>query len=247
MSHPALISRLRFMQMLLAGATFAPGLAALGNAIDQLRGDRVGWARLRTTSPAWMRHASGDPTLMQFFREQTTLNIDPAWYVADVQSLEQMRKYPLLFSQGVHVVLDPPGRASVAEYIRRGGFLLVDACCNPNYTPNDDVFLQQHVDFFAAALPEARVAALSADHDIYRCHFEIPGGHPPHTYFNNVYNPNRAKHGLYGVTIGQRMAGLVSLSGLQCGWDRMIAPPGNDLACMKMLVNIYIYAMMQRN
>jgi hypothetical protein len=45
--------------------------------------------------------------------------------------------------------------------------------------------------------------------------------------------------------IGSRMAGLISLSGLQCGWDRMIAPPGHDVACMRMLVNIYIYAMLQ--
>ena len=45
--------------------------------------------------------------------------------------------------------------------------------------------------------------------------------------------------------IGTRMAGLISLSGLQCGWDHMVAPPGNDVACMRMLVNIYIYAMTQ--
>jgi hypothetical protein len=159
--------------------------------------------------------------------------------------LDQMRQYPLLFSQGVHVVTEPPARANVAEYIRRGGFLLVDACCNRGITPDFDVFLQQHKDFFASELPESQVVTLPAGHEIYRCFFPIPDGHPPHTYFNNIFDPNKYRHGLYGVMIGQRMAGLVSLSGLQCGWDRMTAPPGHDVACMRMLVNIYIYAMTQ--
>ena len=44
----------------------------------------------------------------------------------------------------------------------------------------------------------------------------------------------------------RRMAGIISPGGLQCGWDRMIAPPGHDAACMRMLVNICIYAMLQR-
>ncbi len=42
-----------------------------------------------------------------------------------------------------------------------------------------------------------------------------------------------------------RMVGVISLSGLQCGWDRMISPAGLPEACMRMLVNIYTYAMLQ--
>ena len=232
------ISRLRFLKFLLTGMVLEAGGFIRCFGSGDLRGDRVGWARLKTTSPAWMRHADGDPTLMRFLREQTTLNIDPKWYVADVQNLEQMCKYPLMFSQGVHVVQDTPGRANVAEYIRRGGFLLVDACCNREYTPSEDLFLQQHKDFFAAALPEARIVPLPTDHEIYRCYFQIPNGHPPYTFFNAVYDAQKSRLGLYGIMIGQRMAGLISLSGLQCGWDKMIAPPGHDVACMKMLVNI---------
>lgn len=239
------ISRLRFLKLLLAGAAFAPGLAALGRGLDELRGDRVGWARLKTPDPQWRRHSESDPTLMQFFREQTTLNIDPTWYSSDVENLGEMCKYPLLFSQTVRVVADDSGRNNVGEYIRRGGFLLVDACCNKEVNPDFEVFLQQQTDFLAVALPEARVTALPASHEIYRCRFQIPDGHPPHTFFQNVYDPQKAKLGLYGVMIGSRMAGLVSLSGLQCGWARMRAPAGHDVACMRMLVNIYIYAMLQ--
>jgi hypothetical protein len=192
-----------------------------------------------------MRHSGSDPVLMQFFRQQTTLNIDPTWYVADVEQLPEMCKFPLLFSQGVDMVQSATGHENVAEHIRRGGFLLIDACCNPQITGDFGAFLQRQINFLTIALPEAQVISLPPEHEIYGCHFQIPDGRPPHTFYQNVYDPQKAAYGLYGVMIGQRMAGLISLSGLQCGWDKMTAPPGHDVACMKMLVNIYIYAMMQ--
>ena len=244
MSRIRNISRADFVKMLLAGMVCLPTVAGAVDP-DKLRGDRVGWTRLKTSSPAWYRHTNGDPKLTRFFRDQTTLNIDLPWYVADVENLGEMSKYPVLFSQGVHVVNDGPGRSNLVEYIRRGGFLLVDACCNPDITPDFDVFLQQHLDFFATALPESNVSVLPSDHDVYHCNFPFPQGQPPHSFMNNVYDAKKAAHGLYGVMIGQRMAGLVSLSGLQCGWESPDKPRGHDILCMKMLVNIYIYAMTQ--
>ena len=142
MSHSTQIHRLRFLKMALAGIVFAPGLAVLGKGLDQLRGDRVGWARLKTPSPSWMRHAGSDPVLMKFFREETTLNIDPIWYAADANDLAELCKYPFLFSQGVGVITDPVGRSNLAEYFRRGGFLLVDACHDIHVTPDFDEFFR---------------------------------------------------------------------------------------------------------
>ena len=227
----------------LLAVTSVRGRAA---GLDELRGERVGWARLKTPSQWWMRHASGDPTLMRFLRENTSLNIDPTWYVADVEKLDQMCAYPLLFSQGVHMIESASAKSNLAEYMRRGGFLFVDACCNPDVTKvSHAMFLQQEIRFIAEILPEARVVELPQDHDVYHCYFQIPGGKPPHTFYGNVYDSEKAKLGLYAIRIGQRTAGIISLSGLQCGWDKMIAPPGHDVACMKMMVNIYIFAMMQ--
>jgi hypothetical protein len=249
MNYHTEISRRRFLQRLLAGAALAPGLAALGGGFDSLRGDRVGWARLKTPSPDWKRHASSDPILTKFFRDETTLNIDPNWYVADANDLGELCRYPFLFSQGVGVITEQAGRSDIAEYIRRGGFVLVDACHDIHVTPDFDEFLRQQIEFYSAALPEARVVSLPATHDVYRCHFQIPDGQPPHTFMNNVYDPKKAAHGLYGVMIGSRMAGVISLCGWQCGWDHVEyaspSPVGTDVACMRMVVNIYIYAMMQ--
>lgn len=214
-------------------------------ALNPLRAESVGWARLKTPSQWWMRHATGDPVLMHFIRENTTLNIDPTWYVADVENLKQMCGYPFLFSQGIHMLRSDSSKANLAEYIRRGGFLLIDACIYDAITPDPDAFLAGQIDLLATILPEARIVPLPPNHLVYRCFFQIPDHKPPHTFSNNIYDPQWAKHGLYGIMIGPRLAGIISLSGLQCGWARMIAPPGHDVACMKMLVNIYLCAMMQ--
>ena len=214
---------------------------------DALRSETVGWARLKTPSEYWMRHSTGDPTLMRFFRENTTLNIDPAWYVADVENLQQMCGYPLLFSQGIQLLNTSTSRTNLREYIRRGGFLLIDSCINSRITPDPDAFLRSESRMLSEILPEARIEPLPPHHDVYRCFFQIPGGKPPHTFNANVYDAQWAKHDLYGIMIRNHMAGLISLSGLQCGWDHMPAPLGHDLECMKMLVNIYIWAMMQND
>jgi hypothetical protein len=88
------------------------------------------------------------------------------------------------------------------------------------------------------------VEPLSNTHEIYRCFFPIEGG-PPHTYDQNVFDAERHKHGLYAIRIGERTAGIITLSGLQCGWSGQAAPPGHNVLCMRMMVNIYVFAMMQ--
>jgi len=220
-------------------------LPILAQDTEALRPEAVGWARLKTPSEFWMRHAGSDPTLMQFLRDNTTLNIDPTWYVADVEKLPQMCAYPLLFSQGIHMLDTPTSKVNLAEYMRRGGFLLIDACCNKGVTPDPDEFLRQQIAMLAEILPEANIVALPSNHDVYTCFFQIPDGRPPHTFYENIYDADWDKFGLYGIMIGHRMAGIISLSCLQCGWAGMIAPPGHEIDCMKMLVNIYIWSMMQ--
>jgi hypothetical protein len=245
------ITRARFLKLLFNGAVFTSGMAAFGGGFDHLRSDRVGWVRLKTPSTQWRRHAGADPVLTRFFRDETTLNIDPVWYVADADNMDELRRYPLLFSQGVSFITSDVGRSNLAEYVRRGGFVLVDACHDPRVTPDFDQFLRDQIAFYALVLPEAQIVSLPPTHDVYRCHFQIPDGKPPHTFASNIFDPRKVRHGLYGVMLGSRMAGIISLCGWQCGWDHVTenpsaAPVGiEDVACMRMVVNIYIYAMMQ--
>jgi uncharacterized protein DUF4159 len=242
-SHPGR----RFWLALLALLCLLPSprFASAQDAVEALRPEAVGWARLQTPNQYWIRHAGADPTLMEFIRENTTLNIAPTWYAADVENLKQMCAYPLLFSQGIAVLETESSKANVAEYMRRGGFLLIDSCINTDINPDPDEFFRAQVAMLSEILPEAKVVELPPDHDVYKCFFQFPDGKPPHTFMRGIYNPDWDKFGLYGIMIGNRMAGMISMSGLQCGWAHVPAPWGHDVLCMQMLVNIYICAMMQ--
>jgi len=205
------------------------------------RGGRVGWARLITPVDAWKRHAETDDVLSRFIRTQTSLNIDPTWYAADPGRLEQLCSYPLIFTNNLTDVTDPRHLANIAEYVRRGGFLFIDACINNRITPNADRFFERHVALIARLFPTAKISMLPPDHEIYR-HYFVLKDTPPHSYMDSIFDPKWKKHGLYGVFEGDRMIGLLSLSGLQCGWAGTQVP-GHGIECMKMTVNIYVYAM----
>lgn len=227
--------------LLVLGALPASPLLAREDKPVPPRGGRVGWARIITSSTAWRRHAESDPHLTQFIRGQTSLNIDPTWYSADPATVEQLSSYPLLYTNNLTDVVDPTHQKNLQEYLRRGGFILVDACINPGITPDPDAFLVRHIALMKTLAPGAEVRELPTTHDIYRQYFTVADT-PPHTFMNDVFDKRWSHHGLYGVFDGDRMVSLITLSGLQCSWsshpDRVHATD-----CMKMIVNIYVYAM----
>jgi len=231
------------MARALALAALWPALLAdgLGAAPSPPRGGRVGWARLITPGPAWNRHAETDATLTAFIRGETSLNIDPTWYSADPAKLDRLCAFPLIFTNNLTDVRQPAHLKNLQEYLRRGGFIFVDACTNTTITPDPDAFLQRHIALMTALVPGAQVRPLPRDHEIYRQYFAMSET-PPHIYNLNIYDPKFARHGLYGVFDGARMVSLLSVSGLQCGWA---GKDGSSHAeeCMKMVVNIYVYAM----
>jgi hypothetical protein len=219
----------------------APMLAGSSAPAVETRGGRVGWARLVTPSEHWQRHARADLTLSNFIRSKTSLNMDPQWYSANPATVEQLCVYPLIFTNNLTDVRDAQQRKNLGEYVKRGGFLLIDSCINNGVTPDPDRFLAQHTALMAALWPSARVLPLPPTHAVYRQYFAMRDT-PPHSYMQQRYDPKWARHGLYGVFEGERMIVLISLSGLQCGWDNY-GPPGHAEECMKMLVNIYVHAM----
>lgn len=229
--------------LVLFGLAVATGVAAAERPAPRAepRGGRVGWARLITPNTAWRRHAEADTVLSNFIRSQTSINIDPTWYSADPAQLDQLCRFPLIFTNNLTDIRNPGHLANVAEYMRRGGFLFVDACINTTITPDPDAFLQRHTETLTRMFPQAKIRMLPPNHEIYGRYFAMKET-PPHSYMDSVFSPRWHRHGLYGVFDDERMLGLLSLSGLQCGWAGTQVP-GNAPECMKMTVNIYVYAM----
>ena len=237
---PFLFSTTMWIRLLLLGLLLLP-LRADPAPVSTLAG-RISWARLKTSSDTWDRHARSDPKLLSFVRNSTSLNIDLTWHAADVESLRQMCIYPFLFSEGIDRIHDEKGLANLREYLNRHGFIFVDSCINTGVNPDPDVFLEQQMTTFKSILPDATLAPIPAGSGIFHNCFDLQEG-LPHTYMNNVYRPNWARHGLYGVTANHRLVGIISLSGLQCGWDGMKPDREHIKDCMEMMVNIYVYAL----
>lgn len=237
--HPTL--RLLLAPVLLAAALLRAE-PATQPAEPLVRGGRVGWARLSTPDAVWRRHADSDPILSNFIRTQTSLNIDPTWYEARIDRIEELCTYPLLFTNSIDKITAPVHRANLAEYLRRGGFLVVDSCINRDITPDPDAFYDAQVAAFKAILPRCDIRRLPDDDAIYSNFFQM-SEHPPHSYHGGHYNPAWAKYGLYVVTVDSLPVALLSLSGLQCGWTFIDSDPRSGNQALRMLTNIYVYAM----
>ncbi len=207
------------------------------------RGGFVSWARMKTPSPHWQRHAEKDHLLVDFIRTNTNLDIEQTWRVADIDALDQLCQYPFLFSEGIHRLTDHQQRANLGEYMQRGGFLFIDSCINTSeVNPDPDAFFNMQVETLRKVLPGVRISAIPHNHPVYSAYFTMEKG-LPHSFMRSIPDPEWAKYGLHAVHYEERMVGLLSLSGIQCGWAQLQDDPGHETECMKMMVNIYIHAM----
>ncbi len=241
------MSRRRWSRLLLGtlGTWLIPTFLLAGTTGSSTFAGSLKWARLKTASPSWDRHARADSRMLRFIRENTSLEIEPRWYAADVQKLDQMCGFPFLFSEGLHHVTDPTGLANLREYFKRHGFIFIDACINTrDVNPDPDAFLQKEIETLQCLLPDATIKRLPDDHEIFHLWFPMKDG-LPHTYVDDRYNPAWARHGLYAVYSDHRLVSLISLSGLQCGWDWAHHPHDHTVSCEKMMLNIYAYVAMR--
>jgi hypothetical protein len=202
---------------------------------DRFRGGRVEWARLATRDDQWARHEGGDEKLLAMMREHSSLDIQPAWVPANAGKLENLCVFPFLFSNTIAPLSDNENR-NLAEYLRRGGFLLIDACRNREVTPSTDRFLQAQLAQFKKQFPDLRVVSLEPAHEIFSVYFKMTE-FPPWRK-TDKFEPLRA------IYAGDRMIALISLVGFHCGWDGAGRTGQTNAAdCVQMVTNIYVYAM----
>lgn len=199
---------------------------------------QVEWARLKTPSPSWNRHASSDHFLLSYIRRSTTLNIDPIWRAADVNHLDQMCVYPFLFSEGLGFV-DTAGRNNIREYINRGGFLFIDSCIAPNVNQREDEFIATQMAALHEIIPDLRAVPISPTDEIFRNCFEMNEG-LPNTRIDDC--ADWPPEGMTAIYSKNRLVSILSVSGLQCGWAGVIRNQQHSTSCMKMMINIYVYA-----
>lgn len=213
-------------------------VASQPNAVDRLRAERVDWARLVTPNKDWQIHEDRDASLARFIRDNTSLDIWRSPDSADPAHLDQLCCHPFIYAKDLRWVSDSAQLANIGEYLRRGGFMCVDACATETVTPDMEAYLRDNSAIFKRLFPGAEIRKLPETHGVYTCYFKLSRAD---VYTADMGNQaKRANYGLYGVIVGGRMVAVISMYGLECGWPQTpLRTPG----CMKFILNMYIYAM----
>jgi len=226
------------LAVLIAFGPFARSLlgADVVKPEDRFRGGKVEWARLKHSGAYWNRHAESDDALLSFIRSNTTLNIDSVWHAAPASDLAALTEYPFLFADTLEF-LNPAEQRNLAEYLRRGGFILIDACCNIKINRQPEYFLSDHRRILKAMFPDFHYEDLLPQHEVFSIYFKMQD-FPPQVRPGNSWSdgPTIPLRLLYA---GDRVIGIMSMSGLQCAWGGV----GRDhISAMKMVTNVYLYA-----
>jgi hypothetical protein len=201
------------------------------------------WARLKfeLTKDApdkWNAHPWGDEFFLDRLQEYTNLNVDRTWYVAPLDNLDEMIKYPFIFMTAEEEFgFSELQRKNFAEYLNRGGFIFADDCVSPGGG-----------DFFFADMKKKvedlfgqKMVKLPDDHEIYRCFFKLNG--LPHVQGKS--------HGGWALFLNGRMAVFLNAGDLHCGWCSFKLRKTNgkswfteekELNSVKMGINILTYA-----
>jgi len=223
--------------VLLVAVAFGLG-AAKPTTAERLRAEKVDWARLVTPNKDWDIHGDRDPALASFIRENTSLDIHRSLQSADPAHLEDLCRHPFIYAKDLRWISDTTQLANIGEYLRRGGFLCVDACATKAVNPDMEVYLRANSAIFKRMFAAAEIRKLPATHAIYHSYFNLSRAD---VYTADMGNQQRcANYGLYGVFVDHRMVAVISMYGLECGWPQT---PLRTSGCMKFILNIYIYAM----
>lgn len=211
------------------------------------KGALVHWARMKFRSDNgitfnWSVHPQGDFTLVKSINEHATANVDEIWNVADVNDLDAMARFPLLFMHAESAPdLTAAEKQNLREYLLRGGFVYAEDCVVGFNTHGMgggrswDFFFQRTRDLLREILPEATVERLPLDHPIFHCYYSLPNGQP---------HMQGKPHGGWGVTHKGRLLAYLSPSDAHCGWvTTSFFGRKKSEEALKIGTNVYLYAM----
>lgn len=211
------------------------------------KGALVHWARMQFrcdngVTDNWSVHPQGDFSLVQAINDHATANVDEMWNVADVNELEAMSRFPMLFMHAESAPrLTLSEKKNLREYMLRGGFVYAEDCVNGFNSHGMggggawDFFFRRTRDIMREILPEATVERLPLDHPIFHCYYRLPKGQP---------HMQGQPHGGWGVTLKGRLLAYISPSDAHCGWvSTSWFGRRQSQEALKIGTNVYLYAM----
>ena len=237
------MNRREFLKSALLATVLSPLVrlsAAAAKEFEAGRGSRVAWARLKfrvTGVPGnalgWYYHPTGDVRMVEWLRKNTSINIKEEWNIVNVNNLEHMCQFPLIFLSGKGMIqLNAQEKNNVREYLRRGGFFFVDDCVALGQV-KQDVFFTSVIKLLKEVLPEIEIKPVPIEHPVFHCYYDL----------NHWVHMQGEDNGLYGAWLDGRVVALLDSSDLHCGWAGFHFSDQQRAFAFKMAANIYVYAM----
>jgi hypothetical protein len=229
-----------FRSLVLLVASVSTAAASESASPPSARGGRVSWGRLIVSHADWGAHSDRDPQLAAFIRAGTSLNINPDWHMIAPGDFPQLCAHPFVYTKDVAGIRSGRDVANVQQYLQRGGFVCIDPCVNSWSASRKTDFIRQHAEWFARLVPGSVTRLLPENHALFHCYFDVK--------IDDLFTPDMLRagaskppdSGLFGVFLGERMIAAICTDGLECGWPQT---PQRTVGCMRMIVNIYVYAM----
>lgn len=174
------------------------------------------------------------PNLMRFISENTTGNVVYRRKAIDLKE-EDLSSFPFLYLTGhLDFHLEKKARDKLAEYLKKGGFLLVSNCCNRSAF--DNAVVRELKGIF----PEQELALLPSSHPVYQNPWQF--GNESAADGEKIF---RSLPSLYGMDIEGYTAVIYSSGSLGSSWDKSprpyIAVPSSEEA-LSLGANIVTYA-----
>ncbi len=154
----------------------------------------------------WYNDPLEEPTLLDFVKSHTDIDVDPNYYYVDIMS-DDIFTYPFLFITGHGNIRFTDEQASrLRQYLENGGFLYAD----DDYGM-DAAFRREIKKVF----PERALVELPYSYGLYDCVFDFSNGPPKIQDWEDGKTPKA-----YGIFIGDRLAVYYTT---ECnpsdGWD----------------------------
>ncbi len=154
----------------------------------------------------WYNDPLEEPTLLDYVKAHTDINVDPNYYYVDIMS-DDIFTYSFLFMTGHgNIRFTDEQAARLRKYLDNGGFLYAD----DDYGM-DGPFRREIKKVF----PDSRLVELPFSYGLYDCVYDFPNGPPKIQDWEDGKTPQA-----FGLFIGKRLAVYYTT---ECnpsdGWD----------------------------
>ncbi|KRG72024.1 DUF4159 domain-containing protein [Pseudoxanthomonas dokdonensis] len=234
------MTRAEFLR-LLAGGLGGALLAGLPRGVDAATADYDFWfTRLKYDSGDWDVDQRMPSNVITALIDYTNLRVDPKEHVVALAD-PAMLSAPFCYLAGHKLVeFNPAERRNFENYVRNGGFVLVDDCNHDI----DGLFAKSFEQQMATIFGNTALKKLSNQHPLYRSFFKFADGPPATGMELNGWGDDLVHDYLKGIDIDGRLGVLYSNKDYGCEWDydwrnkRFLAEDNTRFA-----VNIVMYAL----